>query len=631
MSYDVVSDEVVFLGTKGGPSIRNIGPSTMPTSTLIDIGRKFRIIVDCGIGVTRAIRESGRAVDSITHVFLTHYHSDHILELGGLLSTAWACGLNHEVHLFGPEGLKECWEGVCQMLKVDLAVRQVDEGRPDLTKLIKLHTCGEGVIWREGELVVQAMKNLHPPLDNSYAFRFDCGWRRSVFVSGDTAYYPPLVDFCRGCDLVVHEAMLESGVDWVVSQTGNTDHRLKEHLLGAHTLARDAAAIAHAAGCRKLVLHHLIPPERDIAPDSAWLREARADHPTLDVQVSFDGMVVKFGPDADASPVSTSAGQTLSRLVDAARDSQQFKRTRKFHGLTLAKYEEFCVFVLLVAIGAKEAYLVDGMSFGAGQCSCCRSAEECISSLLLEVRGVLVEAFAAAPLTCIGIEQEEAWTSVDHVVIRTDTLNDKLLELQCSRKSSTEDSWPSERLARKHPLLVDVGATDLKLLENSVVSQLCGILSDFIPKGKAETYEYCKLLRQDAVLDSCGVCFVAGWVLGYPCVYRSVNQSGEGASNALSMRMLRQSRITIPTEVLLALPLGGGSACPPVFPQGGYLREREEVAILEFTVPVELLDMDVGIGSRYSKAIDDLLGKTTRALNGVKLSSNDVQIASVTM
>ena len=59
--------------------------------------------------------------------------------------------------------------------------------------------------------------------------------------------------------------------------------------------------------------------------------------------------------------------------------------------------------------------------------------------------------------------------------------------------------------------------------------------------------------------------------------------------------------------------------------------EREEVAILEFTVPVELLDMDVGIGSRYSKAIDDLLGKTTRALNGVKLSSNDVQIASVTM
>ena len=67
-------------------------------------------------------------------------------------------------------------------------------------------------------------------------------------------------------------------------------------------------------------------------------------------------------------------------------------------------------------------------------------------------------------------------------------------------------------------MLVDVGATHLKLLENSVVSQLCGILSDFIPKGKAETYEYCKLLRQGAVLDSCGVCFIAGWILGYPCV-----------------------------------------------------------------------------------------------------------------
>ena len=59
--------------------------------------------------------------------------------------------------------------------------------------------------------------------------------------SADTAYFPPLAEFARGADILVHEAMLEEGVERLVARTGN-GARLREHLLASHTFARMPAA-----------------------------------------------------------------------------------------------------------------------------------------------------------------------------------------------------------------------------------------------------------------------------------------------------------------------------------------------------------------------------------------------------
>ena len=39
-------------------------------------------------------------------IFVTHLHSDHVLELGALVHTAWTAGLSTPVRVFGPAGTR---------------------------------------------------------------------------------------------------------------------------------------------------------------------------------------------------------------------------------------------------------------------------------------------------------------------------------------------------------------------------------------------------------------------------------------------------------------------------------------------------------------------------------------------
>ena len=98
---------VALLGTKGGPAIRP--GSSMPTSNLMVLDGQ-RIVVDCGLGVTRGIVDQGIQLKELSLIFITHLHSDHYMELGPLLHTAWVAGLKSSVEVYGPAGLDAYWE-----------------------------------------------------------------------------------------------------------------------------------------------------------------------------------------------------------------------------------------------------------------------------------------------------------------------------------------------------------------------------------------------------------------------------------------------------------------------------------------------------------------------------------------
>lgn len=248
-------DRLVLLGTKGGPAIRPGGP--MPTASLLEIGGR-RCVVDCGLGVSKGLVEAGVDLKTLDLVFITHLHSDHVLELGPLLHTAWTTGLATAVQVFGPNGTQAVWDGFLASLRYDIDLRIEDEGRPDLRQLVQIHEFAEGALPVDG-LSVTALRVDHPPVTDCFALRFDSpGW--SVTFSSDTAYFPPLAEFARGSDILVHEAMLERGVDRLVARTGNGT-RLKAHITRSHTEAADAARIASAADVQTLVLHHLIPAD----------------------------------------------------------------------------------------------------------------------------------------------------------------------------------------------------------------------------------------------------------------------------------------------------------------------------------------------------------------------------------
>ncbi|TGV73282.1 MBL fold metallo-hydrolase, partial [Mesorhizobium sp. M00.F.Ca.ET.158.01.1.1] len=108
-------------------------------------------------------------------------------------------------------------------------------------------------------LKVTALRVDHPPVTDCFALRFEHGGKSVVF-SADTAFFPPLADFAEGSDILVHEAMLEEGIERLVARTGN-GARLREHLLASHSFAEEAGRIASDGGVKRLVLNHLIPAD----------------------------------------------------------------------------------------------------------------------------------------------------------------------------------------------------------------------------------------------------------------------------------------------------------------------------------------------------------------------------------
>lgn len=261
-----MSDFVALLGTKGGPAIRP--GSTMPTSNLLCLnGRK--IVVDCGLGVSRGLTQQGMQLKDLGLIFITHMHSDHYLELGPLLHTAWTAGLNTKVTVYGPRGLDAYWEGFLKSMKADIDLRIEDEGRPDLRDLLDFRVIDDAQVMEEGGLSVTAMRTVHPPLVDCFALSFRTEQTHVVF-SGDTAYLPELADFAKGADLLVHEAMLEEALGPLFSRIGNVDDRLMKHFLRSHTTASDAAKIATTAGVKALALNHLLPSDDPDFTEKDW-------------------------------------------------------------------------------------------------------------------------------------------------------------------------------------------------------------------------------------------------------------------------------------------------------------------------------------------------------------------------
>ena len=111
-----------------------------------------------------------------------------------------------------------------------------------------------------------------------------------MVFSSDTAYFPDLGAFAAGADILVHEGMLEEGVDRLVARTGN-GARLKEHLMASHTLAEDAGRIAAGAGVGRLVLHHLVPADDPLVGEERWIEAVRKSW-SGPLTIGRDGLVV---------------------------------------------------------------------------------------------------------------------------------------------------------------------------------------------------------------------------------------------------------------------------------------------------------------------------------------------------
>lgn len=88
--------EIVFLGTSASaPSIhRGLAAQAI-------LAGEHRFLIDCGEGTQRQILRSGIGFKKLNRILLTHGHLDHILGLGGLISTFARWESLEQIEIFG--------------------------------------------------------------------------------------------------------------------------------------------------------------------------------------------------------------------------------------------------------------------------------------------------------------------------------------------------------------------------------------------------------------------------------------------------------------------------------------------------------------------------------------------------
>ncbi|MEO1639789.1 MAG: MBL fold metallo-hydrolase [Pseudomonadota bacterium] len=287
MKHPLPENSLSLIGVKGGPAIRP--GSHMPTSMLLRMGG-LNIVVDAGLGVTRGLCDLGLPLTQIDAVVITHLHSDHYLELGALFHTAWTAGLMRSIPVIGPQGLSDYWEHFCKAMAFDTDLRIADEGRCDFRTLISLSPISDQ--HAIGPVTLHTMRNVHPPITDSFALRFTHAGH-SVVLSGDTAYMPEMADFAEGADLLVHEAMSRPGVEALCARMPNGDARLRTHILRSHTDAEDVGRIARDAGVKQLALNHFVPDDDPDFTDGDR-EEAVRKHWDGPLLLGKDRMVIPF-------------------------------------------------------------------------------------------------------------------------------------------------------------------------------------------------------------------------------------------------------------------------------------------------------------------------------------------------
>jgi len=304
--------ELTFLGTSAAAPSARRGLSSQIVSY-----RDHRFLIDCGEGTQRQILQSGIGFRRLNRILITHGHLDHILGLGGLLSTFMRWEAIERL---------EIWGGLYALERIrDLLFGVVLRGARPPIKL-DLIPIESGVIFEDDGFEITAFPVVHRG-KGSFGFRFDEPPRRPfnperaeelgvpfgpvrrdlvegkrvtlpdgrvispddvlgpvrrgtrLVHVGDCARTDDLVEVCREADAIVIEATyLEIERD-LAREFG-------------HLTALQAAHLAKAADAQQLFLTHISRRYRE----REVLEEARTIFPNTQVARDFDRFEIRRNP-----------------------------------------------------------------------------------------------------------------------------------------------------------------------------------------------------------------------------------------------------------------------------------------------------------------------------------------------
>ena len=301
--------EILFLGTSASAPSAKRGLSAQ-----IVKHDEYRFLIDCGEGTQRQILQSGIGFKQLNRILLTHGHLDHILGLGGLMSTFMRWESIEELEIFGGRGALER----VKTLINDVVLRGANPP-------MKLHyrEIGPGVLFETDDFTVTAFPVTHRGPD-CLGYLFEEKARRPFLAEKATELGVPfgperrrlvegasvtladgrivtsedvLGDFQRGTKLMVvgdtgrtdDLLSVARGADALVIESTYLDEEAEMARQFSHMTAKGAAELALKAGVKQLILTHISRRyrEKDV------IAEAQAIFPNTVVARDFDNYTVK--------------------------------------------------------------------------------------------------------------------------------------------------------------------------------------------------------------------------------------------------------------------------------------------------------------------------------------------------
>ncbi len=249
--------KLIVLGSGVGPRVdlQQYGPSI-----LVEAGSE-RLLFDCGRGATLRMAQAGISHGSISRLFLTHLHSDHVIQIPDLLLTGWVGGGRKlPLEVWGPEGTSDMMNHLQQAFAFDIHMRRdVDEKVPGDGIRVLSHDISEGIVFDNQGIKVTAFLVDHSPVKPAFGYRIDYRGR-SIVLSGDTRVSENLIRFAQGADVIVHEVLdAETVRNWFPANP-----QMVDGILAKHTTPEQAGEVFTRIKPRLAIYSHAPNAERVI-------------------------------------------------------------------------------------------------------------------------------------------------------------------------------------------------------------------------------------------------------------------------------------------------------------------------------------------------------------------------------
>lgn len=283
-----------------------------PSAHYIEVRNHF-LLFDCAEGTQLQLRKYVAHPQRVNHVFISHLHGDHFFGLVGMVTSFHLLGRQNELHLYGPEPLKEILDlqlrhsyteliyplvfhpvdttkarVIMENDQISVSAIPLDHRIPTCGFLVKEKPLGRKIrkeFAAENNVPLEAFEHIKKGRDfidssgrvhRNADITLDPLPPRSYAYITDTALTRSIIPYVKEVSLIYHEATF--------AEDKAADARAKYH-----TTAREAATIAREAGAGKLLIGHFSARYTDTA---ILLEEARKVFPECDL--AYDGMVVEL-------------------------------------------------------------------------------------------------------------------------------------------------------------------------------------------------------------------------------------------------------------------------------------------------------------------------------------------------